>query len=524
MNVYLLTLIALLPFALLFWLIIFRRWPALKAMPLVWFITACAAFVFWQLSLGWIGASFIKGFFIALEIILIIFGAVWVIEILKKKKHMADVHVLLSGISKDARIQVIIIAWFFGSLIEGVAGFGTPAALAAPLLVGLGFTPFLAVVVSLVANSTPVSFGAAGTPILLGLGSLGLERSILEQVARQVAFLHIIGGFIIPLFLVGFVVSAKGWNKKDFFSAVPFAIFSWIVFAILYILTAWFIGPELPSIIAGFFGLIIAGTAAHYGFLTPKKVISFGKQKKVKQINLKSFLNATLPYLLIVVLLVVSRLIPFIKEKLISVSVKFDSIFGLEISYKFLPFFTPSFYFLLTGIICLFIFRSDKKDVQITLSRTWAKIKKPFVALVFALALVQLLIFSGNGAFGLASMPLLLAQAIAVLFNKAYIFVAPFVGSFGSFMAGSNTLSNLLFGKLQIETAKVLGFSFIVILALQVVGGAIGNMIAIHNILAASATVGLHGREGKIIRKTIWVMLIYGLIIGVLGLLMIFIF
>ena len=315
MNVYLLTLIALLPFALLFWLIIFRRWPALKAMPLVWFITACAAFVFWQLSLGWIGASFIKGFFIALEIILIIFGAVWVIEILKKKKHMADVHVLLSGISKDARIQVIIIAWFFGSLIEGVAGFGTPAALAAPLLVGLGFTPFLAVVVSLVANSTPVSFGAAGTPILLGLGSLGLERSILEQVARQVAFLHIIGGFIIPLFLVGFVVSAKGWNKKDFFSAVPFAIFSWIVFAILYILTAWFIGPELPSIIAGFFGLIIAGTAAHYGFLTPKKVISFGKQKKVKQINLKSFLNATLPYLLIVVLLVVSRLIPFIKEK-----------------------------------------------------------------------------------------------------------------------------------------------------------------------------------------------------------------
>ena len=524
MNSLILILFALLPFILLLALILLLKWPAFYSMPITYLITLLIGLYIWKISPLLITASFIKGLFITLEIMLIIFFAVFFIAILKEKHQIRKLQETLSIISEDARIQVIIIAFLFGSLIEGIAGFGTPAALAAPLLVSLGFTPLLSVILSLIANSTSVSFGAAGTPILLGLGSLGLERSILEQVARQVAFLHIIGGFIIPLFLVGFVVSAKGWNKKDFFSAVPFAIFSWIVFAILYILTAWFIGPELPSIIAGFFGLIIAGTAAHYGFLTPKKVISFGKQKKVKQINLKGFLNATLPYLLIVVLLVVSRLIPFIKEKLISVSVKFDSIFGLEISYKFLPFFTPSFYFLLTGIICLFIFRSDKKDVQITLSRTWAKIKKPFVALVFALALVQLLIFSGNGAFGLASMPLLLAQAIAVLFNKAYIFVAPFVGSFGSFMAGSNTLSNLLFGKLQIETAKVLGFSFIVILALQVVGGAIGNMIAIHNILAASATVGLHGREGKIIRKTIWVMLIYGLIIGVLGLLMIFIF
>src|SRR3989339_2259895 len=124
---WLLILLSFLPFVLLLFLIVWRRWPALYAMPLVWIITAISLFYIWELNIIWISASFIKGTLLSLEIMLIIFGAVWLIEILKVKGQIKYFQSLLSFISDDARVQVLIIAWLFGSLIEGVAGFGTPA-------------------------------------------------------------------------------------------------------------------------------------------------------------------------------------------------------------------------------------------------------------------------------------------------------------------------------------------------------------------------------------------------------------
>src|SRR3989344_413719 len=183
------TLAAILPFVLLLVLIVVKKWSSLKVMPLVWFVTALISLLIWKLNIKLISASFIKGTFLTLEIMLIIFGAVWLLTILQEKKRMHYIQEFLSSISPDARIQAIIIAWLFGSLIEGVAGFGTPAAIVAPLLVSLGFTPLLSVVLALISNSTAVSFGAAGTPILLGLGSLNIEKDILQEVTRNTALL-----------------------------------------------------------------------------------------------------------------------------------------------------------------------------------------------------------------------------------------------------------------------------------------------------------------------------------------------
>lgn len=514
---WLLILLSFLPFVLLLLLIIWKRWSALYAMPLVWILTAISLFYIWELNITWISASFIKGTLLALEIMLIIFGAVWLVELLKKKNQIQIIQSFLSSISSDARIQVIIIAWLFGSLIEGVAGFGTPAALTAPLLVSIGFTPYLAVVLSLIANSTSVSFGAAGTPVLLGLGGLGLERNFLEQLSTNIALIHLIASIIIPLTLVYFVVSFKSKNKfKDFSPAIPFALFAWLAFTIPYFLTAKYIGPELPSIVGGITGLIIASLAAHFKFLTPKKTIAFSKHKKHKY-TLKQISLALLPYFLIVILLTLSRTISAITKYTSKIFISWNSILGANINYKFLPLFTPSLYLILTGIICLFIFKADKKEISSTLKQTFNKVKYPTLALIFAVALVQLLLVSGNGISNLQSVPLILAEFIAGLFKSSFVLVSPFVGMFGSFIAGSNTISNLLFGIFQLETAKNLGMSAIIILSLQVVGGAVGNMIAIHNVLAAEATVGLKGQEGKIIRKTICVAILYALIAGIVG-------
>jgi lactate permease len=509
--------LALLPFILLLILIVMFRKPAIIAMPIVWFITVLIAIFIWKVELLWIVGSFVKGSLIALEIMLIIFGAVWLIVLLKEKKQIDTIQYFLSSISKDARIQVILIAFLFGAIIEGVAGFGTPAALAAPLLVSLGFTPFLAVVVSLIANSTPVSFGAAGTPILIGLGGLGFNQEIIREVTINVALLHSIASFIIPLILVYFVVSYHRKAKMgEFVKAVPFAIFSWLVFVIPFYLTARYIGPELPSIVGGLFGLIVVGSAAHFGFLVPKKEIIFSKHKPIKH-NFKEISLSILPYIILILLLSVTRVFLGLKELLSSIGLGFNNFFGLSLSYKYLPFFVPSFFIILTVFVSVMFYKVSRSEFKRSVLISFEKIKYPLIALIFAVALVQLIIVSGNNNSGLESMPLLLAESVSSVAGESYIFGASYVGLFGSFISGSNTVSNLLFGVFQSEAAKALGLSFILILALQVVGGAVGNMIAIHNVLAASATVGLKGQEGRIIRRTILVSLLYALLVGIVA-------
>ena len=213
MNI-LLTLVALIPFALLFVLIILKKVPAIKAMPITWIVTLIISLAIWKISPVFVSASFLKAIFLTLEIGLIIFGAVLLIEVLRQKKQIAVIQNLLSSISPDARIQAIVIAFFFGALIEGISGFGTPEALAAPLLVSIGFAPILAVVLSSIANSVPVSFGAAGTPILLGLAPLNLPASEITNIIQTTALMHAIAGFIIPIVLVYLVIAGSKEKKK----------------------------------------------------------------------------------------------------------------------------------------------------------------------------------------------------------------------------------------------------------------------------------------------------------------------
>ncbi|MCA9485248.1 MAG: L-lactate permease, partial [Nanoarchaeota archaeon] len=454
------TLLALLPFALLFFFIIIRNWSALKAMPLVWIVTVLIGLIIWKISPVLIAASFVKGIFVTVEIILIIFGATWVIELLKEKKQMNNIHSLLSVVSEDARVQAIVIAFFFGGLIEGVAGFGTPAALAAPLLVSLGFSPILSVVVSLIGNSTSVSFGGAGTPVLLGLGGLGFGRDTLLAITQNVAIFHVVGSFIVPLAISWFVISYS--NEKDkkrhFISIIPFAIFSWALFCVPYYLIAKFVGPELPTIIAGLFGLIVISIVAHYDFLVPKKKIIFGKksQRKVKKFSVKNVISFA-PYLLIVVFLTLSRTVPLLRNFLVSFKISYIDIFGSGASYEFLPLFTPSFYFFVSGLIVVGIFRANQKEVLKSLDKTFKKIYLPAITLIFTLGLVQLFLVSGINNSGLESMPLVLAKSVGEIFGKGFVIFSPFVGVFGAFIAGSNTVSNLLFGAFQNDAAQTLG-------------------------------------------------------------------
>ncbi|MCL5730318.1 MAG: L-lactate permease [Candidatus Pacearchaeota archaeon] len=516
-----LTLVALIPFVLLFFLIVIRKVPALKSMPLIWLLTVAITLALWKISVENFAASFLKAFFMTTEIMLIIFGAVLLIEVLKQKRQVEVIQKLMSSISPDARIQAIIIAWFFGALIEGIAGFGTPAALAAPLLVSIGFSPLLAVTTALISNSIPVSFGAAGTPILIGLAPLNLSGTEIGQITNLTAVFNSIAGLVIPIALVCLVIANSREKKRfsGFVKTIPFILFSWIVFIVPYYLVAHFVGPELPSIITGLFGLVIISLAAHYRILTPKRAIVF-KRVSQKTPEFWKVMKSILPYLLIIAFLALTRIIPLIKTSLSSINLSWNNIFNTGISYSFLPFYTPSFYFILSVIICFFIYKATGKDISISIKGAFSRIKIPFIALLFTIAFVQLLISSSNNASGIEGIPALLAESISLVSKGAYILISPFIGAFGAFIAGSNTVSNLLFGLLQSTTAKALGLSAILIISLQVAGGAVGNMIAIHNVIAANSVVGLKDSEGKVIRKTIIIAIIYSLALGILGLIL----
>ncbi len=549
-----LALLASSPIFILFALMVWARWPAVKAMPVTWLITMLLVYFVWDVPFNWLLASNFNGLFVAFQILLIVFGALAVLFMLRESGAIAVINKGFTYISPDRRVQAIIIAWFFGGFIEGAAGFGTPAALVAPLLLSLGFPALAAVIVALICNSTPVSFGAVGTPTLLGVGmSLDSPETLqaitnsgmsydgfLHNIGFWSALIHSVPAIFLPLAVVVVMTRFFGERKsfREGFAVWPYAIFAGFCFVIPYLLSAWLLGPEFPSLIGPLIGLAIIIPSTRVGFLIPKTIWDFPEKNKWQAswegtipttINQPpkgiSLFKAWIPYILIGMLLVLSRIpsLPF-SNWLNSINVKLPNLFGTTLRNNFEPLKNPGvFPFIFVALLGIFLFRMKKGQVIVIWKETLNKIKVPAIALFFAVPLVRLMMDSGNNPVQMESMPLVLAGYLAGVFQGAWPIFAPFIGALGTFMAGSNTVSNMLFSLFQYSIAENLEISRTIVVSLQNVGGAIGNMVCVHNIIAACATVGLVGVEGVIIKRNLIPMVIYGAIAGVIGLLLIYI-
>ena len=285
-------LVAITPLLIVFVLLVFRRWPASRTMPVAYVLTAALALSYWKVPAVQVAAASIRGLVISLELLYIIWGALLLLFVLRRSGAVAAIRNGFCDISPDRRVQAIIVAWTFGAFIEGAAGFGTPAAVAAPLLVAVGFPAMAAVMVTLIIQSTPVSFGAVGTPILIGVNA-GLSGQAevtgylnahsmdfpgyLHSIGGKVAIIHGITGTLIPLILVLMMGRFFGPKRKwtDGLSIFLFAIFSGLCFTIPYTLTGVLLGPEFPTLVGSLLGLIIIIPAAKSGFLIPKDVWNF---------------------------------------------------------------------------------------------------------------------------------------------------------------------------------------------------------------------------------------------------------
>jgi len=548
-----LALFAFSPILLAAVLLIGLRWPASRAMPLVYLVTGAIALFVWDMSFNRIIASTLQGLVITLGLLWIIFGAILLLNTLKHSGGITAIRAGFTTISVDRRIQAIIIGWLFGCFIEGASGFGTPAAIAAPLLVAVGFPAMAAVLVGMLVQSTPVSFGAVGTPIVVGINSgldtatLGAQLAaqgsswdiFLQQITSSVAITHAIVGTVMPLvmamMLTRFFGKEKSW--KAGLEVLPFAIFAGLAFTLPYVATGVFLGPEFPSLLGGLIGLAIVTTAARFNFLVPKTPWDFADSKdwpsdwmgsiemKLDEMTARpmSALRAWLPYVLVGLLLVISRVFPQVGAALKSVTIAFANILGeAGINASIEPLYLPGGILVAVVLITFVLHGMRAAELKAAVKESSSVLLSAGFVLLFTVPMVRILINSGINAGDLPSMPIAMARYVADSVGGIYPLLAPTVGALGAFLAGSNTVSNMMFSQFQYGVAHNLGISGAMIVATQAVGAAAGNMVAIHNVVAASATVGLLGREGQTLRKTVWPTLYYVLFTGAIGLIAIY--
>lgn len=553
MTIGILALLSAAPIAAMFITMVGFRWPATKAMPFAFVVALILILFVWETPINWVLASSLNGVVIALKIIFIVFGALTLLFTLRESGAMATINRGFMSVSADRRVQSIIIAWLFGAFIEGSAGFGTPAALAAPLLLALGFPALAAVMVTLVANSTPVSFGAVGTPTIIGVGASlntpeilatlsekGLDYSeFIHQIGVWTALQHTIPGILMPLIMVIMLTRFFGKNRsiKEGLAIWPYAIFAGLCFVVPYLAVAIFLGPEFPGIFGGLIGLLILIPATQRGFLVPKKSWDFPDKSRwdknwTGSISVKhntekenlSLFKAWFPYILIGLILVLTRVrfLPF-NDWITSVKYVSPELFGTSIFTVVDPLNIPGIMpFMLISLICIPLFNMNSKQVSIAWMEAIKRIKGPFIALIFAVPLVRIMMQSGTNPNEFLSMPIAMAQSMVQVFKGAWPMIDPFVGALGSFIAGSNTVSNMLFALFQFSIAENLGLSHVIVVGLQNVGGALGNMICVHNVIAACATVGLIGVEGLLIKRNLIPMSFAAILAGIIGLILVF--
>lgn len=507
-----------------------------KSMLTALLLAVFAAAAVWKLDMLRIVYAAIWGVFKSLDIILIIAGAVFLLNILKKSGALQSIKRTFSNISNDRRIQIIVIAWLFSGFVEGASGFGAAPALAAPLLAGLGFPALTAVATALICNTLPVPFGAVGIPAMTSVSTISsqLEKAGIPQaefsyqVLDKLTMISGLSGAVLPLLAITFMIMVNGKERKvrSIVEIIPLALLSAAAYIIPWRIAALTLGAELPSMIGAIVGLPVVLLCIKMKFLVPeyvwdfpgeKEMIQSGTAEKVPKIGT---FQALLPYLAMAVSLLILRMPGWeFQEILGKVQITLPplpSLPGSGSSWKILnnPGLIP---ITLIALISAWGWKFTLKETVNSAKETLKQISVSAIAIAASTAVVQIMITSGNNPAAMPGMLDCVAQSCAAVMGKAYLVISPFIGIFGTFFAGSCTVSNILFAPLQFDTAQMLNISPELTVALQNIGGGLGSMIRISGVIAACATVNAAGKEGKIIMMNLFPAVIMALLTVILA-------
>jgi lactate permease len=518
------------PIILLIWLMAKKNgMPSNKALPLSALVLYLIALIVFQYHPNLVHANILAGLLVAWTPILIIAGAIFLFKTMEVTGSIFIVKQWLNSVTENKIAQLMIVGWAFSFLIEGASGFGTPAAIAAPVLVGLGFNPVRVAIVALIMNTVPVSFGAVGTPTWFGFSAIELSETEILSIAFKSATIHaIVSLFIVTIALLQLV------KLKSILNNAGYIILSVASTVIPYLVVSGF-NYEFPSLIGGATGLLASVFFAkkNIGLKTGDTKAQMNL-KQTNSISNKKLIKATFPLWGTILVLIVTRIPQLgIKQLLTagepalhislgmlgdfsisgSLVIGLENIFQTTQNWSHMVLYVPSVIpFLLISLVTFKIFRTQNNDIKSVFSTTVQQMKKPTYALLGALVFVNLMMMGGE-----KSAVNTIGRVMADFTGEYWKFFASYLGAVGSFFSGSATISNLTFAGIQDSIALETNLDRTTILALQSVGGSFGNMVCINNIVALTSVLALIGKEGYILKKTAFPMLFYGLLTGIIA-------
>jgi len=507
-----------------------EAWPSHVSLPFAATLVYLLALVHFRLDPNLVNATVVNGTLSALTPISIILGAILLSLVMRSSGAEGTIGEWLREVSANPVAQLMIVGWAFPYMIEGASGFGTPAAIAAPLLVGLGFDPVRVTLLTLTVNSVPTTFGAVGTPMWFGFSQVPLSQSEILTISWKSALVHSVAALLVPVIALRFVV---GWAQIR--HNIVYIYLS-ILGCVLPALFLSRFNYEFPSLIGGAVGLGLSVLMAKYslGLTHPDANHDAEIDRPVKRYDR---VRAFAPYLMLIAILVVTRvpILPFRAwlnaespalaldlgslgkfSMSIALVLKMDSIFGTSSAWSYNALFVPALIpFVLVVLLSVPLLRLDLHTLKTVAADTMGRLRAPSVTLVAALIMVQLMTLGDDRA-----QTTIIGRTLATITGRVWPFFAPILGAVGAFFAGSTTLSNLTFAGIQDSIAGTLGFDRTSILALQSIGAAMGNMIAISNIVAVCSILGLVNREGFVLKRALIPFAVYVLIAGAAGLLL----
>ena len=515
--------------------------PSSKALPLSALVAYIVVLLVFKQDARLVNANVISGALLALTPLSIIAGAIFLFKCMEITGALAILRKSLDGVSENPVAQLMIVGWAFMFLIEGASGFGTPAAIAAPILYSLGFPALRVALFCLVLNTIPVTFGAMGTPVWFGLSLLQLPQESVREIAQQAALINTIAAPVIVILALRLVVSDAADIKKN----LLFILLSTCACTLPYLGLSYF-GVEFPSLLGGLIGLIITLLLAKYkiGIEAVNRPTdnrpAATEQAPAKTVPLKTLIKAAFPLWGTVLLLVLTRLPELGLKALLqatepalhislgllgtlhistSLVASLTDILNTAVTWKHSVLYIPSIIpFAVTGSVTLWLFRqqAEPNTLKIAGQQTLARMRTPFFAMLGALIFVNMMMLgdsSGQNSAAVAQ----IGHHLAQITGANWTFFAPLLGALGSFFSGSATISNLTFAGIQTTIAEQLSLPLTTILALQSVGAAMGNMVCINNIVAVTAILGLQNRDGDILKNTSLILAVFAVVAGGMG-------
>lgn len=443
--------------------------------------------LYWRLSIINTATAVLEGVLNGLwPISLVVVAALFTYNLTAATGAMELIKKMLGSVSHDRRILTLIVGWGFGNFMEGMAGFGTAVAIPASILAGVGMDPFLAVLSCLAINTTTTAFGSVGIPVSTLADITGIDVLALSEDATLIQS-------VITIFSPFLLVWICGEGRKAFRGMLPILLVASFSFFIPWMVVARILGPELPNIIGAIISMIcmIVTAKLFYREVEPEYRIAIEEQES--KVGLMEGVRAWAPFWLIFLLLIgTSKLFPFIYYTISDIKTNFTVYAGEganTLSFSWVN--TPGIIILIATFLGGWIQGETLGRMIQILGETIVKYWRTVVTICSVLSIAKVMSYSGMISD--------IASFLVIATGPFYSFIAPLIGALGGFITGSGTSTNVLFGKLQIETAKSLSLDPAWMAAANVMGAGIGKMICPQSIAIGAGAINAAGSENKIL-------------------------